>query len=359
MKEKEKQDVKKIIDLAENIVKQIYANQNPHYEIIQRSLSNVIFDEKNKILIFGNKKQTRSYFNINQAKKFMQSLLIVAKSKEVIENSKTVTIRELYYQLKGSGKKENNFDNQKESDPIIVDIETAIGLIREEMHIKADDKGKLIGNIVIKSEKDIIDASKLGRIGLPIPSIVEDLEIKKIDAKYVLVIETSGMWDRLVEEKYHQKNNCILIATMGQVSRGVRRMIYKLVNEYKIPVYAFTDGDPWGYYIYSVIKCGSIALAHESRRLATPSIKYIGMTMTDVEKYNLKKVTEPLKEVDVKRIDELLKYPWFKNSQWEKQLILMKETGRRIEQQALASKSLGFVAEKYLPEKIKNQDFLP
>ena len=359
MNEKEKHNVKKIIKFGEDIVKQIYNNQNPQYQISQRSLSNVIFDEKNKIIIFGDKTQTRSYFNINQAKKFMQSLLIAAKSKEVIENSKTATIRELYYQLKASGGKENNFDDQKESDPIIVDLETALGLIREELHLKADNRGKLIGNIIIKSEKDIIDASKLGRIGLPIPSIIEDIEIKKIDAKYVLVIETSGMWERLVEEKYHQKNNCILIATEGQVSRGVRRMIYKLVNEHKIPIYAFTDGDPWGYYIYSVIKSGSISLAHESKPLATPSIKYIGMTITDIERYNLQKVTEPLKDVDVKRIDELLKYPWFKNSEWEKQLILMKEKGKRIEQQALASKSLGFVAEKYLPEKIKNQDFLP
>jgi len=37
----------------------------------------------------------------------------------------------------------------------------------------------------------------------------------------------------------------------------------------------------------------------------------------------------------------------------------MQEKGVRIEQQALASKSLEFVAEKYLPEKIKANDLLP
>ena len=33
---------------------------------------------------------------------------------------------------------------------------------------------------------------------------------------------------------------------------------------------ACLDNDPWGYYIYSVIKQGSINLAFESQRMAIP-----------------------------------------------------------------------------------------
>ena len=200
---------------------------------------------------------------------------------------------------------------------------------------------------------------KLGTSGFPIKSIVEDYKFTDVDAEYVLVIETAAMWERLVEEKYHKKNKAILIAAKGQPARGCRRLINRLNNELNLPIIMFTDGDPWGYYIYSVMKAGSMAVAHESRRLGTPGMKFIGMSMTDIKKYGLEKVTEVLKDADKKRINELLQYPWFQKKEWRDELNLMAKLGVRIEQQALASKSLEFVAEEYLPEKIENEEFLP
>jgi DNA topoisomerase-6 subunit A len=107
------------------------------------------------------------------------------------------------------------------------------------------------------------------------------------------------------------------------------------------------------------MKYGSIELAHLSDRYAVPNSKYVGMTMDDIETYDLKNVTEKLKEVDKKRIREEMEYPWFKrNKVWIRQLKMMEEKGVRIEQQALANKSLDFVAKKYLPEKIEGEKFL-
>ncbi|MCK4883713.1 MAG: DNA topoisomerase VI, partial [Candidatus Diapherotrites archaeon] len=82
-------------------------------------------------------------------------------------------------------------------------------------------------------------------------------------------------------------------------------------------------------------------------------------TMDDIDTYDLKNVTEKLKDVDRNRLNEVMRYPWFKNNPvWLRQLKLMLEKGVRIEQQALANKSLEFVASTYLPEKIENQIFL-
>ena len=102
-----------------------------------------------------------------------------------------------------------------------------------------------------------------------------------------------------------------------------------------------------------------MALAHESKRLGTPKMKLVGMTMTDIDTYGLERVTEKLKDIDKKRINELLQYPWFQKKEWKEELNLMSKKGVRIEQQALASKSLEFVAEKYLPEKIEKNIMLP
>ncbi len=355
-----KEVVKVLTELGNSIDAQIAKSQPPSFKVPQRGLNNVEFDRQKNILRIGKKKSSRSFLNVAHAKKFMQSILIASKCKELVSKDKTASIRELYYQLKHTiaETKENTFEDQSESDPLIVDLETSLGVLREELHLKADDKGTLIGNIVIEDSGDLIDCSKLGRSGLSIPSIIEHYKFKKVSADYILVIETGAMFDRLVEEKYHIKNNCIMVSTKGQAARGCRRLINRLHYEEKLPVLMFTDGDPWGYYIYSVVKAGSMALAHESERLGTPGTQFVGMTMTDIEEYSLQKVTEKLKDVDKKRISELLQYPWFQKKEWKKELELMVEKSVRIEQQALASKSLEFVAEEYLPEKIESKKLL-
>jgi DNA topoisomerase VI subunit A/intein/homing endonuclease len=245
------------------------------------------------------------------------------------------------------------------SDPIIEDLERSLDVLREQMNLTADRKGYLYGNIKIVDAGDTINCAKLGRGGYGIPSTVEDLEFAEVKADFALVIETAAMYERLIEEGFAKKNNAILVATQGQAARGVRRLIHRLSNEAKLPVTVFTDGDPYGYYIYSVIKMGSINLAYLSSDLGTPNCKFIGMTMTDIERYGLEKVTEKLKDLDVKRIKEEMGYAWFKDKRWQLELKKMLKGGVRIEQQALANKSLEFVAKKYLPDKISREDFLP
>jgi DNA topoisomerase VI subunit A len=267
----------------------------------------------------------------------------------------------VYYQLKHTIEKtkENTFEGQSESDPIIEDLERLLDVLREQLNLNADRRGYLYGNLKILDAGDTINCAKLGRGGYGIPSNTEEISFGDVNAEFVLVIETAAMYERLIEEKFSHKNNAILVATQGQAARGVRRLIHRLSEDLSLPVIVFTDGDPYGYYIYSVIKMGSINLAYLSSRLGTPKAKFVGMTMTDISKYGLEKVTENLKELDVKRIKEEMKYPWFQNRHWQNELKKMLKDGVRIEQQALANKSLEFVAKRYLPEKIQNEEFLP
>ena len=70
------------------------------------------------------------------------------------------------------------------------------------------------------------------------------------------------VWERLHEDKFWEKQKCIIMSSQGQTTRGIRRLLQRLSEEHKLPIYVLTDFDPWGFYIYSVIKYGSIALAH-------------------------------------------------------------------------------------------------
>ena len=343
-----------------DIVNMIKEGKNPNMKIPKRSLSNIVYDKKTGQLTLGNKSSNRYFFNIAHSKKFMQTLWVAAFCRELIKEGIHTSIRDMFYNLKRTipDTKENIFDEQKESDPIIVDLEVALDILRENMHLTADRKGIVAGNVKIKDRGDIIDWSKLGSGGWSIPSIVDHIDFKYVNAKFVLVVEKNAGFERLHEDKFWEDQNCILIGTGGQPSRGTRLLIQRLNNEHKLPVYVMTDADSYGFYIYSVIKAGSMGLAHMSERIATPNAKFIGLTISDIYEYDLKKCTIKAKEVDIKRAKEMLKYSWFKHPRWQKELTLMIKKGIKAEIEALSHRGLQFMSKEYLPEKLKKKDFI-
>jgi DNA topoisomerase-6 subunit A len=369
-KVEEKVSPKEIADrikkTAESIVTQINKQQDPEFTTMQRGKSNIVWDENKGYLELGDKELTRTFLNIAHARKFMQTTMIMAKTRDYLEHNKTASIREIYYELKHTVQdtKENTFHGQDESDPIIVDLEHSVDTIREKLNLHANPKGTLYGNITLLDRmhhNDKFNASKLGRGGWSIMSRVEpeEIEIVDADAEYLLVCETEAIFERLIEEGYPKQNKCILIGTGGQAARGARRLIHRIHNELDLPTIVYTDGDPYGWYIYSVIKQGSMALAAHSEFMSVPDAKYVGMTLEDVKDYGLEAVTEHMTEGDVKRAKEMMAYPWFQNKEWQDELKKAIDMKIRIEQQALANKKLDFVATHYLPEKIKNKIFLP
>jgi len=362
MKMKKSKSEEKLREFGLKIVNDIEKNKNPNIDVPIRALSNIIFNPKTKTLELGNKIAKRYFFNVAHAKKFLQTAEIASIiKKELLDTNKHEHLRGVFYIAKRTipGTDINIVDYQTESDKIIEDLEVITGLSREQMHVSANKMGSLIGNVVLEDFGDKIDCSKLGKGGYSIPSITDELNFKKVNAKYVLYMEKAAIFERLNEDKFWQKNNCILITSQGQTTRGIRRLLQRLSEEKNLPIYVLCDGDVYGAYIYSVVKYGSIALAHASERLTIPSVKYIGITMDDVTKYDLKKHLIKLDEKDLARIKQVSQYDWFKNNKdWQRQFKLMKELNGKVEIQALATKGISFISEKYLPEKIKNKEFL-
>ena len=120
------------------------------------------------------------------------------------------------------------------------------------------------------------------------------------------------------------------------------------------------DCDAWGWYIYWTIKTGSMNLAYLGRDFAVPEARFIGVTMSDIEEFDfLQKLTIKAKEVDIKRAEEMLGYPWInRHPEWVKELKMVLKTKKKIEQDALQGQRLTFVGE-YINQKIKKKDWLP
>ncbi|MEM7827933.1 MAG: DNA topoisomerase IV subunit A [Candidatus Aenigmatarchaeota archaeon] len=359
MEEETKNKLKKI---GIDVLTQIEQKKNPYLEVPIRSLSNVVYDEKTKLLTLGNKTSKRYFFNVAHAKKFMQTLIIASKTKELIDEGIHTSLRDMFYAVKRTlpNSNENTFDDQhKESDPIIEDLEVMLNLLREELHLNADVRGRVVGNVTIMDSGDTIHWDRLGSGGWAIPSNVENIVFKEVSADFCLVVEKNAVWERLNEDKFWKKHNCILVGAQGQAARGIRRLIKRLNSEFKLPVYVFCDCDAYGWYIYSVIKAGSMNLAHTSEKLATSSSLFIGLTMSDIINYDLKKYTIKANEQDIKRAKELANYKWFQHPLWQREINLMLKKGYKAELEALTSKGFKFVSENYLPEKIEKKDFLP
>ena len=169
------------------------------------------------------------------------------------------------------------------------------------------------------------------------------------------------MFQRLVKHAFWDARNCVLVAMGGVPTRACRRFIRRLSDAHRMPVYAFTDGDPYGYAnIYRTLKVGSGNAAHLNQYFCVPRCRYLGVTPQDIIDYDLP--TQPLKPVDIKRAKDALKNdPFFRHhKEWQKALKQMIRMGVRVEQQAFAAHSLNFVVETYLPRKLRSiKSFLP
>lgn len=358
--------IKSIITLCDGIIKEIDHKENPHIDIPIRGSSNVFYDEKGKKIVLGDKVAKRFLFNVSHARRFMQTMLVASYvKKDLLENNLTATLRDLYYAKKHTigNSKEDTIDEQKESDSAIVDFEVALDTFREKLHLRAEPKGRMAGDMTVvdrvKDKVDHIDLSRMGSGGWAVPSIVEQIEFEKVGIEYVLVAEKNAIFDRLNEDEYWAKNKCLLMTTAGQAARGARRLLQRISSELKVPIYILTDADPYGWYIYSTMKYGSMALAHESDRLGCKEAKFLGMSISDIEHYDLRAVTIKAKEVDIKRAQEMKEYDWFKNKPWQAEIDKFLDKKIKAEIQALSSKNLQYISTTYLPEKIKSQDFLP
>jgi DNA topoisomerase-6 subunit A len=175
-----------------------------------------------------------------------------------------------------------------------------------------------------------------------------------------LHVEKDVVWRRFNEDKFWQTHKCILTHGGGQPPRGVRRLLHRMHDELKLPVYCLADNDPWGYYIYSVIKQGSINLAYESRRMAVPDAKYLGLRASDYERCGMtSSVKIALNDTDRKRARQIAEYPWFAGRKpWQKEIEQLLANGFKMEVEALTSLGISYVTEEFVPARLRNRDWL-
>ncbi len=359
--------IQAITEVAESIDRRVEKLSKPEVSFPIRSLGNVRYDPKKGYFEIGKGKSVRT-LTVNTAKTFAQTLKMMALSKELVTTSDFATKRDAYYQSKNWG--EAHFDEQGESDMVMDDIEAMFsvsGVSREQLRFIPDEHGGAVAGKLVVYDTDLetgktetIDCTRFGSGAYSIPSLVEQLTFET-KAKFILCIETGGMFQRLQSHKFWEKASCILVSMAGVPTRATRRFVRRLSDQCDLPVYAFVDCDPYGISnIYRTLKVGSGNAAHINRFFCVPRASFLGVTPQDITAYKLP--THPLKDVDMKRAKDALKNdPFFRiHKPWAKAMEQLVHMGVRAEQQALARWGLNYVIDEYLPAKLKKPDaFLP
>jgi len=349
--ERKKEVLSGLENLGVKIYDQLDSGYFPSVEMPSRSIENINYDPQLRQFILGDRKVRRSARNIRHVKPFTQLTWAAEFSHELTSQRKTSTLRDVYYSAQAY---EMTFKDQQESNNIVTDLETVLGFSREDFNIFPEERSAVFGDLTIEYTVPGYEGKTLNLTSHPdgvlIGPALTSSEFVKTTADKVIAIEKGGLFTRFIEEYVHKKFNAILVLTAGQAPRATRHFIRRLSGELNLPVYIFTDGDPWGMHIAMVIISGSANAAH-LRELNTPDAKWSGVWATDIVNYKLP--TDPLDEVDMKRLGELQRDPRYKDKLWQREIKMFMKIKKKAEQEAFSRYGLTYIVDEYLPAKLE------
>jgi DNA topoisomerase-6 subunit A len=351
MRDKKKRVEEALVRVGSSIYEQLRTGNFPYVELPSRSTSNIYYDEEYRQYVLGERKIRRSSRNIRHIRPLTQLVWAAYFVKELTGQGRTSTLRDVYYSAQAY---EMNFTDQPESDNVLTDLEALIGHPREDFNVFPEERSAIFGDLTIEYTVPGYEGRRLNLTshpdGVMIGPALTNAEFVECKADKVIAVEKGALFTRFVEERVHERYNAVLVQTAGQAPRATRALIRRLNVELKLPVIVLTDGDPWGMHIAMVIISGSANAAHV-RELNTPDAKWMGVWATDIIEYKLP--TDPLNDLDVKRLHELSKDPRYKDPLWKREINTFLKIKRKAEQEAFSRYGLTFIVDEYLPAKIE------
>ncbi|MFW9802447.1 MAG: DNA topoisomerase IV subunit A [Candidatus Thorarchaeota archaeon] len=329
----------------------ITGGEFPTIEIPNRGTDNIEFDSKLNQFVLGDSQVRRDSSNLKHIRSFAQLIWVAYFAKQLLESDRTSSLRDLYYSSEAFGV---GFNDQAESNRIITDLECLTGKPREVFGIFPEEHSAVFGSVKMSYtvpgyEGREVDLT-LSPDGFPIGRALMTANPLETDAEMILAVESGGMFSRLIETKAWKRYQAILIQLGGQPPRSTRTLMRKLHEAFRLPVFLFTDGDPWGMHIAQVVMTGSANAAHISG-LTIPAAEWIGVTPADIQEYSLP--SEPMTSADLKRLDELARDIRYIGPDWQKHIAEFQGLRRKAEQQAFSRYGMDFVVDTYLADKLQ------
>jgi len=349
--ERKKEVITNLTNFGNTLYDQMEKGVFPWIKMPSRSTENIYYNTELRQYVLGDKSVKRSSRNIRHIRPFTQLVWTAFFANELTQQRKTSTLRDVYYSAQAYDMK---FKDQAESNNIITDLETVAKFAREDFNVFPEERSAIFGDLTIEYSVPGYEGKRLNLAshpdGVMIGPALTSSEFVKTSADKVIAIEKGGLFTRFIEEQVHNKYNSLLILTAGQAPRATRHFIHRLNKELQLPVFILTDGDPWGMHIAMVIISGSANAAH-LRELTTPDAKWSGVWASDIVDYKLP--SDPLTEIDVKRLYELQKDPRYEGDLWQREIKTFFKHRKKAEQEAFSRYGLTYIVDEYLPTKLE------
>ena len=85
---RDKKTNESLVGLADRVVSAAKSRRDPYVEIPSRTLANVRYSPRKRILEMGSAKNKRQLFDLSQAKAYMRTMLVAMGSKRLIDQGK-------------------------------------------------------------------------------------------------------------------------------------------------------------------------------------------------------------------------------------------------------------------------------
>ena len=339
---------------AIQIIYEILHHKTFNLHIPSRSSTNQYYVEELDRIVLKDQIKKRNFNNIRENRKSVITIRIVQLIYELCIKKIHVTKRDLFYT------DVKLFEKQSESDDILDDVACMIGCTRTSLNVVASEKGVVVGQLIFNDDGDEIDCTKMGVGGKAIPPYIDRVTNIHGNAKFILLVEKDAAFMRLAEDRFYRKYPCIIITAKGQPDVATRLFLKKLKMSLKIPILGLVDSDPYGLKILSVYMSGSKNMSYDSASLTTNDIYWLGIRPSDLDKYNIPQQCRlTMTEHDIKTGKEMLKEPFIqKNKKWYNELKLMIKLGVKAEIQALSAFGFQYLTQVYLPQKLKDADWI-
>ncbi|XP_028391088.1 meiotic recombination protein SPO11-like [Dendronephthya gigantea] len=345
--------IKKIEFFIEGLLTKLAQNNLPDIQFKnRRSWANMSFIDDVGVEMNGNATETTIKLNSNYSiQKYAKTLKILRIAHGLLQENVYSTKREIYY---------NDvpfFGNQATVDHIVDDISCMFNLPRHALHILACSKGYVSGKLSFREHDGNLIDCNVNPNGILIPTHIHGIYNICSDAKAILVVEKDATYQRLLDDDILEKLYPIIMITgKGFPDLNTRVLVKRLWESLEIPVLALVDTDPHGVEIMCVYRFGSMSQSYDTDNLAVPSMRWIGVLPSDLERLSINKEAQiPLTEQDRKKISQLLDRPYVKaHASIQQELLVLLNTGHKAEMQALSTISTGFITDVFLPIKIKH-----
>ncbi|NXB12092.1 SPO11 protein, partial [Cnemophilus loriae] len=284
------------------------------------------------------------------AKRFALMLKILSMIYKMVQSNTYATKRDIYYS------DTLLFGSQSVVDQIINDISCMLKIPRRSLHVLSTTKGFVAGNLSYTEEDGTKVNCTCSATVLTVPSNVQGIKNLTSCAKFILIVEKDATFQRLLDDDFFNKvSPCIMITGRGIPDLNTRLLVRKLWESFQIPIFTLMDADPHGVEIMCVYKYGSASMSFEAHHLTVPSIKWLGLLPSDLERLNIcRDVLIPLTKQDENKLASIQKRPYIAcQPLWKKELVIMAASKLKAEIQVLTSLSSDYLSRVYLPNKLQ------